>query len=113
VLFLNALINIPDDTTVHRLLAELSRVCKPGGRIFVDIRNGSNPWLRFRYWIHNLVGNFVTRGYVLASTARLLEQVGCRVVDTHPIGVRWLTGPAAFLLEAERLEASPLEGRPG
>ena len=110
ILFLNILVNIPDDETVQALLSELARVCRPRGRLFVDIRNRSNFWLRARYRVHNLVADFVTRGYDLRQMTRLMESVGCRIQASHPIGRRFPLGPSAYLLEVERLTTSDSPG---
>ncbi len=39
VFFLNTLVNFADDRIVVEILEELGRVCRPGGRVFVDLRN--------------------------------------------------------------------------
>lgn len=103
VLFLNTLFNIGDDGTVTRLLLEFARVCRPGGRLLVDIRNGANPALSFRYWLNNRRADFITRGFRLGKMKGLCHSLGCRMIDAHPIGALLPFGRAGYLLEIERL----------
>lgn len=86
IFFLNTLINIPTDEMVHNLLTELMRICRPGGRIFLDIRNGANPLLRLRYWHHNRRENFVTRGYHLRQLGGTFATKGFRITRKTRIG---------------------------
>lgn len=86
IFFLNTLINIPTDEMVDHLLNELMRICKPGGRIFIDIRNGGNPLLRLRYWLHNRRENFVTRGYHLRQIGGTFATKGFHISRKTRIG---------------------------
>ena len=102
IFFLNTLINIPDDEIVRRLLEELMRLCRPGGRIFIDIRNRSNPYLRLKYWWHNRREDFPTRVYHLRQIGGVFASAGFRVVARHPVGPRFPFGAFAYLLEVRR-----------
>ena len=86
IFFLNTLINIPTDEIVHHLLNELMRICRPEGRIFLDIRNGANPLLRLRYWLHNRRENFVTRGYHLRQINGTFATKGFSITRKTRIG---------------------------
>lgn len=102
VLLLNTLINISDDVVVRRFLDELMRVCRPEGRIFVDIRNRSNPYLRLKYWWHNRTADFRTRAYHARQLDDLFAASDFRVVARHAVGSRLPFGPFSYLFEARR-----------
>ena len=102
IFFLNTLMNIPADTTVRLFLCEFIRVCRPGGRVFVDFRNAANPYFRFRYWWHNLRADFTTRAYHLSQIRGLFAAGGFEFVGKWPIGPRLPLGHFAYLLEAKR-----------
>ena len=108
--FLNTLINIPDDRTARCLLHELMRICCPGGRIFVDIRNRANPILRLKYWWHNRRADFSTRAYHLRQIGGLFESSGFRVVARHRVGPGLPFGPFAYLLEVQRPLSDTVSG---
>ena len=99
---LTTLINILEDRAVHLFLGELMRVCRPGGRIFVDIRNAANPYLRVKYWWHNRREDFPVRAYYLRRIAGAFASAGFRVVARHPVGPRLPFGAFAYLLEVRR-----------
>ena len=102
VYFLNTLYNVPDREGVDRILGELMRVCRPGGRILLDIRNSGNPYLRLKYWWHNLWADFRTRTYYPRQIRRLFEAHGFEAVAQDPVGPRFPFGPVAYVLEVRR-----------
>ena len=75
------------------------RVCQPGGRIFVDIRNGANPALRAKYWRHNRRADFTTRGHHLRQIGGVFAAKGFSIVRQHRIGARFPLAALAYLLE--------------
>ena len=103
IFLLNTLINIPTREAVQRLLGELMRVCRPGGRIWVDIRNAANPYLRVKYWCHNVFGDFPTRTHDLGQIQGIFTSQGFEILGRHRIGPGFPLGPPAFLIEARRL----------
>ena len=102
IFFLNTLINISDDRVVSYILNELMRVCRPGGRVFVDFRNGRNPVLKLRYGLHNLVADFTTRGYDFKQIAGSFETSGFDPVQVHVAARRVPIGTLAYLIEARK-----------
>lgn len=100
VLLLNTLVNIPSEDLTERLLNALMEVCRPGGRLIFDIRNGWNPLLRVRYALHNLRGEFPTRTHSLARMRRLCAVNGLEVVRAEPVGPRRMAW--AYLVEARK-----------
>jgi len=106
VFFLNTLVNIPSEEATAGLLDELARVCRPGGRIFLDIRNGRNPWLRARYWWHNHREDFITRGHDLGRIRNAFLARGFGPVEVHTIGLRIPVMAWAYVLEATKSRPS-------
>ena len=102
IFFLNTLINISDDLIVTYILRELMRVCRPGGRVFVDFRNGRNPVLKLRYWLHNFLADFTTRGYDFRQIAGAFETSGFTPVQIHVAMRRFPIGSLAYLVEAHK-----------
>ena len=102
IFFLNTLINISDDLIVTYILRELMRVCRPGGRVFVDFRNGRNPVLKLRYWLHNFLADFTTRGYDFRQIAGAFETSGFTPVQIHVALRRFPIGSLAYLVEAHK-----------
>jgi len=49
VFCINSFMCLPDFETAQRVLAEMARVCKPGGRLVVEFRNKANALLRAKY----------------------------------------------------------------
>ncbi len=102
IFFLNTLMNISDDTTVHEFLCEFMRVCRPGGRIFLDFRNAANPYFRVRYWLHNLRGDFTIRAYHLSQIRGVFAAGGFEIIGKWPVGPLLPFGRSAYLLEVRR-----------
>ncbi|MDA0747912.1 MAG: class I SAM-dependent methyltransferase [bacterium] len=101
IFFLNTLINIPTDQIVHDLATELMRICRPGGRIYLDIRNAANPYLRLRYWRHNRREDFVTRAYHIHQIRGAFASAGFQIVAKHSVGPRFPFCTLAYLLELQ------------
>lgn len=101
IFFLNTLINIPTDRAVQSLLHELMRICRPNGRIFLDIRNAKNPLLRFRYWQHNRREDFTTRGYHLRHLSGLFATKGFQITKKIPIGPQFPLLALGYVLEVQ------------
>ena len=52
VVCVNTLLNLASLDIIETLLVELMRICKPNGKLLVEIRNQSNPYIRLKYWMH-------------------------------------------------------------
>ena len=102
VFFLNTLINIALPETAFHILAELMRVCRPGGRVLFDIRNGRNLLLRLRYGFHNLFADFTTRGYDLRQIRGAFASSGFETVHAHTVSRRFPFGIFSYLIEAKK-----------
>lgn len=104
IFFLNTLINIPTDEIAAQLLNELMRICRPKGRIFLDIRNGANPILRYRYWRHNSREDFTTRGHHLRHLAGLFATNGFTITQKTAIGPNFPIFALGYFLAAQAPE---------
>ncbi len=103
VLMINTLLNMPDRTVVVAILRELMSLCKIDGKMVVDIRNGHNPYIRFKYWLHNRRGTFPTKAYRLDEICRIFEKAGFAVARKVPVGIPALSMAFAFVLEAVKV----------
>jgi len=102
VLLLNTLLNIPTKREVEQLLHEAMIVCRPGGRLIVEIRNGENPYLRFKYWLHSRRYTFPTRAYRMSTIRPFLEAHGLRIVRVKALGILLRMTVFSYIIEAER-----------
>lgn len=104
IFFLNTLINIPTDEITALLLHELMRICRPKGRIFLDIRNAANPILHYRYKKHNRRENFTTRGHHLRHLSGLFATNGFQITRKTAIGPKLPFLALGYFLEAQAPE---------
>lgn len=104
IFFLNTLINIPTDEITAILLNELMRICRPKGRIFLDIRNAANPLLRYRYWRHNQREDFTTRGHHLRHLSGLFATKGFQIKRKTAIGPKLPMLALGYFIEAQAPE---------
>lgn len=104
VCLLNTLMNVPTILEVELLMEELMLLCRVGGRLTVELRNGGNFYLRIRYLLHSLKGVFPTRVYRLEWVRRLLEGRGFRIVKVVPVGLPFRFAALSYLIEAECIE---------
>jgi hypothetical protein len=100
VVCLNTLLNLRSLDVVSVALGEMTRVSR--GYVLVDIRNGDNPLLRFRYWRHRRRATFPTVGYRLQDMKEIFRHNGFPVEQVFPIGVDhpWLA--LGYVIAARR-----------
>ena len=89
VVCLNTFLNLPDTDEVEHALRELMRICKPGGRVIVDIRNRANPYMRLKYWWHGIWSDFPVRAYTLSQFADVFREEGFEIERVVSIGPGW------------------------
>ena len=95
VVCVNTLNSMPDAEMAWRIVAEMVRVCKPGGRIVVDYRNAGNPVMhyRFKWRRERYQGSQLHQITFRHKDVRgAIERLGCRVACAKPVvfPFRWL-----------------------
>ncbi len=106
VVCVNTLLNLASLDMIEALLLELTRVCRPGGRLLVEIRNQSNPYIRLKYWLHSRRQKFPVRAYKIEDIAAIIERHEFHCTRVLPIGCPVGFIAKAFLVEAERIKQS-------
>ncbi|MFQ5900307.1 MAG: class I SAM-dependent methyltransferase, partial [Thermodesulfobacteriota bacterium] len=98
IVSLNTVVNL-EDVDLERLLKEVARVLGPSGRIYLDIRNGDNPFIRWRYLQSSRKRILLVRGYRLNEFRERLKTIGLNVSRIEYIGFKTKTLALAYLLE--------------
>ena len=106
VVCVNTLLNIASLDAIEALLAELMRICKPNGRLLVEIRNQSNPYIRLKYWMHSRKQKFPVRAYKIGDISNIFERHEFHCTRIVPIGCPIEFIAKAFLIEAGRIKQS-------
>jgi len=106
VVCVNTLLNIASLDAIEALLAELMRICKPNGRLLVEIRNQSNPYIRLKYWMHSRKQKFPVRAYKVGDISDIFERHEFHCTRIVPIGCPIEFIAKAFLIEAGRIKQS-------
>ena len=104
VVCVNTLLNIASLDAIEALLAELMRICKPNGRLLIEIRNQSNPYIRFKYWMHAKRQKFPVRAYRIEDISSIFERHEFHCTRILPIGCPVEFIAKAFLIEAGRIK---------
>ncbi len=100
VVCVNTLLNMASLDAIEALLAELMRICKPNGRLLVEIRNQSNPYIRLKYWMHSRKQKFPVRAYKVGDISDIFERHEFHCTRILPIGCPVEFIAKAFLIEA-------------
>ncbi len=106
VVCVNTLLNMPSLDVIETLLVELMRICNVNGKILVDIRNQSNPYIRLKYWIYSKRQKFPVKAYKVKDIADIFKRYGFHCTRILPIGCPVEFIAKAFLIEAERTKPS-------
>lgn len=107
VLCLNMLYNLAAREALERVIREMARVCKQDGSIIFDIRNKSNPLVRFAYKTvksYDPKCPWSLNTYTLREIRGLLKNHSLRIKKVIPVaGILGLL-PLTYLIEAEKDE---------
>ena len=106
VVCINTLLNLSSLDIIETLLLELMRVCKPTGRLLIEIRNQSNPYIRLKYWMHSRKQKFPVRAYKIEDISNIIERHKFHCTRILPIGCPVEFIAKAFLIEAGRIKQS-------
>ena len=106
VVCVNTLLNLASLDIIETLLVELMRICKPTGRVLIEIRNQSNPYIRLKYWMHSRKQKFPVRAYRIEDISNIFERHEFRCTRILPIGCPVEFIAKAFLIEAGRIKQS-------
>ncbi|HHT9107209.1 MAG TPA: class I SAM-dependent methyltransferase [Candidatus Wunengus sp. YC63] len=106
VVCVNTLLNLASLDIIETLLVELMRICKPTGRLLIEIRNQSNPYIRLKYWMHSRKQNFPVRAYKIEDISNIIERHEFHCTGILPIGCPVEFIAKAFLIEAGRIKQS-------
>ena len=104
VVCINTLLNIASLDAIEALLAELMRICKPNGRLLVEIRNQSNPYIRLKYWMHARRQKFPVRTYKVEDISDIFKRHAFHCTRIFPVGCPIEFIAKAFLIEAGRIK---------
>ena len=104
VVCVNTLLNIASLDAIEALLAELMRICKPNGRLLVEIRNQSNPYIRLKYWMHARRQKFPVRTYKVEDISDIFKRHAFHCTRIFPVGCPIEFIAKAFLIEAGRIK---------
>ncbi len=106
VVCINTLLNLSSLDIIETLLVELMRICKPTGRLLIEIRNQSNPYIRLKYWMHSRKQKFPVRAYKIEDISNIIERHKFHCTKILPIGCPVEFIAKAFLIEAGRIKQS-------
>ena len=106
VVCINTLLNLSSLDIIETLLVELMRICKPTGRLLIEIRNQSNPYIRLKYWMHSRKQKFPVRAYKIEDISNIIERHKFHCTRILPIGCPVEFIAKAFLIEAGRIKQS-------
>ena len=104
VVCVNTLLNLASLDIIETLLVELMRICKPTGRLLIEIRNQSNPYIRLKYWMHSRKQKFPVRAYKIEDISNIIERHEFHCTGILPIGCPVEFIAKAFLIEAGRIK---------
>lgn len=102
VVCVNTLLNLSSLDMIESLLVELMRTCKVNGKLLVDIRNRSNPYIRLKYWIHARKQKFPVMAYKVEDITNIFNRHEFHCTRILPIGWPLEFIAKAFLIEAEK-----------
>lgn len=88
VVCVNVILNLPSENYCLKLLKEISRVCKWGGKIIFEIRNSLNPIIYFAYKLAKFYDstNPPLTSYRIVEMLEILKQARLEVIEKVPIG---------------------------
>ena len=106
VVCINVFFNLPSEQKFNESLQEISRVCKSGGKIILDIRNSMNPllWVKYRLakYYDETVRDLPLKTYRLKKVTSFLKQHDFEIVNKRYIGFPRSVFAPVIVVEARR-----------
>ena len=108
IVCINVLLNLESMNLANNILAEISRVCKKGGRLIFDFRNSLNLLLRLKYKLAPYYDITVKEQklplntYGLKQIERLLDELGLKIINRIYLGFPYNKFAPIVIIEAEK-----------
>lgn len=106
VVCINVIFNLDSLGHVKKVLKEIARVCKKGGRIIFDFRNRKNPFLYFKYklvpFYDRTVKDLPLKTYNLEDMRLLSENLGLKIKRQTAMGFPIKIVAPIIILELEK-----------
>jgi ubiquinone/menaquinone biosynthesis C-methylase UbiE len=106
VVCINVFFNLPSKEAVRDTLMQMKRVCKAGGKLIFDFRNGANFLLRLKYKLAPLydrtIRNLPLKTYYPGEIRALMDECGLRIVKESCIGAFGRRLAPIVVIQAEK-----------
>ena len=107
VVCINVIFNLESLDAVKKVISEITRVGKKGGRVIFDFRNSRNPFLYFKYklapYYDPTVRNLPLNTYSLKVIHRLLGKAGLKIISRKTVGFPIDAVAPIIILETEKI----------
>lgn len=106
VVCINVIFNLESKEIVRKVLGEIARVCKKGGRVIVDFRNSKNPFLYIKYrlapYYDQTVKGLPLKTYNIEDMRFFSEKSGLKIIRQVNIGFPLQRIAPIIVLELEK-----------
>lgn len=106
VVCINVLYNIPTFEAAARIVSQMKRVCKPGGRLLFDFRNARNALLRAQYrfarYYDRTLRDLPLNAYDPEEIEALMRDLDLAVIQERHIGFPGNRYAPIILIEAKK-----------
>jgi ubiquinone/menaquinone biosynthesis C-methylase UbiE len=98
ITLLNTTVNLKNLNEIEHLFKNIFDLMKSSTRLIVDIRNGSNPLIRLKFYFHSIIGRFRTKAYKRDQIETVLTNLGLEIEYTRKLRMPWLPFTVAHIL---------------
>lgn len=106
IVCINVIFNLQSLDIVKKVLKEMVRVCKSGGRIIFDFRNSTNPFIYFKYklapYYDRTINDLPLKTYSLKDIYHLLDKINLKVTKQISVGFPIKRIAPIIILETKR-----------
>jgi SAM-dependent methyltransferase len=85
-LCVNTLLNLPGNGSLKGFIAEIARVTKPGGRVYVEVRNPMNPLVLLRFLFGRMFRGIPLRVHKIKDIIEAGSRAGLSLCSREPVG---------------------------